>query len=135
MTRQPFTTHDGPQDAPQPVDTTAVGAKVAARQGVLSALRSDRFPADNARHDMGAPTPDRPGIRIYAPPVYRRHDDRARWSTRRGDTPTGAYVCACGQTGTATGARAVAALAAEYESHKAACTETPAPHAEGRTAA
>jgi hypothetical protein len=117
------------------VDTTAEGAKVAARQGVLSALRSDRFSADNARHDMGAPTPDRPGIRIYAPPVYRHRDDWARWSTRHGDTPTAAYVCVCGQTGTATGARAVAALAAEYESHKAACTGTYALPNEGRHAA
>ncbi|MFG2634355.1 hypothetical protein ACGFX8_10480 [Streptomyces sp. NPDC048362] len=84
---------------------------------------------------MDDPTPARPGIRIYAPPVYRHHTDGARWSTRDGDTPTAAYACACGQTGKATGARAVAKLAAEYDDHTSACTGTPAPIAEGRTAA
>ncbi|MFD8396120.1 hypothetical protein ACFV2N_44760 [Streptomyces sp. NPDC059680] len=136
MMPQPLITHDGSQAAPQPVDAAAVGGpEVAARQGVLSALRSDRFPADNASHGADDPTPDQPGIRIYAPPVYRDHDDGARWSTRHGDTPTGAYACACGQTGTATGPGAVAALAAEYDAHKSACTGTLAPHAEGRAAA
>ncbi|MFJ8105631.1 hypothetical protein [Streptomyces sp. NPDC096132] len=113
----------GPQAAPQPVDTPAVGGpKVAARKGVLSSLRSD-------------PTPDRPGIRIYAPPVYRHHYDGTRWSKRYGDTPTAAYACPCGHTETATGQHAVAALIAEYYAHKTACTGTPAALPEGRTAA
>ncbi|WP_256340132.1 hypothetical protein [Streptomyces sp. 2231.1] len=94
---------------------------------------------------MDDPTPARPGIRIYTQPVYRHHTDGARWSTRHGDTPTAAYACACAcacgqtgkarQTGKATGARAVAKLAAEYDDHTSACTGTPAPIAEGRTAA
>ncbi|UXY20297.1 hypothetical protein N8I84_17420 [Streptomyces cynarae] len=108
--------------------------KGAARKGVRTALRSDRFPADDARGTED-PTPDRPGIRIYAPAVYRSHWDGARWSKRHGDTPTAAYACACGQTGTATGPRAVAALAYEYDAHKSACTGTPAPPLERRTAA
>ncbi|WP_329532851.1 hypothetical protein OG568_22385 [Streptomyces sp. NBC_01450] len=127
----------GPHTAPQPVDTTAVGEpKGAARQGVVSALpRSKRFPDGGARHDSGNPTPDQPGIRIYAPPVYRFPGDPARWSKRYGSTPTAAYACACGQTGTATGPRGVAALVADYDAHKAACTGTPATLTDGRTAA
>ncbi|MGW6015301.1 hypothetical protein [Streptomyces sp. NPDC055210] len=110
--------------APQPVDAPAVGEpKGAARQGVISALpRSKPFPAETAPRSSGDPTPDRPGIRIYAPPVYRRPKDGARWSKRPGDTPTAAYACPCGQTGTATGLHSVAALISEYDDHKAACT-------------
>ncbi|KUN45126.1 hypothetical protein AQJ27_22570 [Streptomyces olivochromogenes] len=105
-------------------------------EGVLSALpRSKRFPVRDARHPADNPTPDQPGIRIYAPPVYRSHDDGARWSKRHGNTPTAAYACACGQTGTATGAHGVAALVADYGAHKDACTGTPAQLTEGRTAA
>ncbi|MEW2397498.1 hypothetical protein [Streptomyces sp. NPDC046862] len=111
------TPDSGPQGAGQGPPQTAVGVpKVAARQGVLSALRSD--PRSD---DTGNPTPDRPGIRIYAPPVYRHHYDGARWSKRYGDTPTAAYACSCGKTGTATGARAVAALVTAYDTHRDAC--------------
>ncbi|WP_197972704.1 hypothetical protein [Streptomyces gossypiisoli] len=126
----------GPHAAPQPVDATAVGEpKGAARKGVVSALpRSGRFPADAARPSPD-PTPDAPGIRIYAPPVYRHHYDGARWSKRYGSTPTAAYACPCGQTGTATGPNSVAALVAEYEAHKHFCTGAPAVLTEGRTAA
>ncbi|MFJ9727988.1 hypothetical protein ACIRP3_35105 [Streptomyces sp. NPDC101209] len=75
----------------------AVGApKGAAREGVVTALRSNR-------HAPTDPCPERPGIRIFAPPVYRHHYDGARWSKRYGSTPTAAYACACGDTGTATG--------------------------------
>ncbi|MBV1939843.1 hypothetical protein KUF83_25225 [Streptomyces sp. BV286] len=112
--------------------------KVAARQGVLSVLpRSKRFPTGQGRGNGDDPTPERPGIRIYAPPVYRSHDDGTRWSTRHGDTPYAAYACTCGLTRTATGPRAVAALVGDYEAHKSACTGTPAPLSllEGRTAA
>jgi hypothetical protein len=109
--------------------------KGAARKGVVTALpRSNRLPAAEVQPDAD-PTPDRPGIRIYAPPVYRHHYDGARWSKRYGDTPAAAYACTCGQTGTATGPRAVAALAAEYDAHKSACTGKPAAPLEGRTAA
>ncbi|MEU0433688.1 hypothetical protein ABZ153_19005 [Streptomyces sp. NPDC006290] len=130
------TTPNGPHAAPQPVDTTAVGEpKVVARQGVLSALpRSNRFPAGPGRGDGGDPTPERPGIRIYAPPVYRHHKDGARWSTRHGDTPSAAFACSCGEAVTAIGAADVAALVAEYAAHKHFCTGAPA-LTEGRAAA
>ncbi|MEU9668646.1 hypothetical protein AB0E25_24150 [Streptomyces bobili] len=123
------TTPTGPQAAPQPVDTTAVGEpKGAARKGV-------RTIPDPHAGAVGDPTPDRPGIRIYAPPVYRHPNDGARWSKRYGDTPTAAYACPCGRTGTATGPRTVAALVAEYDAHKSACAPTSDPLTEGRAAA
>ncbi|MEU5311891.1 hypothetical protein [Streptomyces sp. NPDC021562] len=121
----------GPHAARPAEPTATVGEpKDVARKGVRTALRPD--PRSAA---PGDPTPERPGIRIYAPPVYRDHDDGARWSKRYGDTPTAAYACPCGQTGTATGPRTVAALIREYEAHRAACTGTPAPSTEGRAAA
>ncbi|MFI8302594.1 hypothetical protein ACIF80_03900 [Streptomyces sp. NPDC085927] len=99
--------------------------KGAARQGVVTALpRSNRFPTRDI-HPSADPTPERPGIRICAPPVYRHHWDGARWSTRHGDTPTAAYACPCGQTSTATGPRAVAALVTEYDAHRPGCAGTP----------
>ncbi|AGS71165.1 hypothetical protein [Streptomyces collinus] len=107
----------------------------AARKGVVTALRSERFQTDEARHGTADPTPERPGIRIYAPPVYRHHWDGARWSTRPGDTPTAAYTCPCGQTSTATGPQAVTALVTEYDAHRSACTGMPAVSTEGRAAA
>ncbi|GAA2763664.1 hypothetical protein GCM10010103_27050 [Streptomyces paradoxus] len=115
------------------MDVAAVGEpKGAARKGVVTALpRSNRSPA----RPGADPTPDQPGIRIFAPPVYRHHYDGARWSTRPGALPTAAYVCACGLIGTATGPDAVAALVAEYEAHTSACTGAPAAPAEGRNAA
>ncbi|MDN3296880.1 hypothetical protein QWM81_23095 [Streptomyces ficellus] len=123
------TTPDGPQAAPQPVDAAAVGEpKGAARKGV-------RTSPDPHTTDVSDPTPERPGIRIYAPPVYRHHTDGARWSKRYSDTPTAAYACPCGQTDTATGPNSVAALIAKYEAHKHFCTEAPAALTEGRTAA
>lgn len=126
------TTHRLPA-ASQPADRAAVGELTgAARKGVVTAfVRSHRSPA----HPGADPTPDRPGIRIFAPPVYRHHDDGARWSTRAGALPTAAYACPCGLTGTAAGPDAVAALAAEYDTHRSACTGTPAPLSERRNAA
>ncbi|GGQ82011.1 hypothetical protein [Streptomyces asoensis] len=113
----------GPDAAPQPVETAAVGVpKVAARKGVPIAVGVD-------------PTPESPGIRIYAPPVYRHHYDGARWSKRYSDTPTAAYACPCGHTTTATGQQAVADLVADYAAHKHFCTGTPAALTERRTAA
>ncbi|MDQ1047395.1 hypothetical protein [Streptomyces sp. V4I2] len=132
---QPATT-TGPQDAEQTSFGQAVGGlKVAACKGVPSALRTEKFRSDQARHSTLDPTPDRPGIRIYAPPLYRHHWDGARWSKRHGDTPNAAYACSCGQTGTATGAPNVAALATEYADHIAACTGAPAQLLEGSNAA
>ncbi|MFF8402858.1 hypothetical protein ACF06P_14625 [Streptomyces sp. NPDC015684] len=109
--------------------------KGAARKGVVTAFRSNRFKSDQARHTTEDPTPERPGLRIYAPPIYRHHWDGARWSLRPGDTPTAAYACACGQTGTATGPRAVTALVAEYDTHKSECNREPAVRTEERAAA
>ncbi|GGS92418.1 hypothetical protein [Streptomyces violaceus] len=124
---------DRPHAAPQPVDRAAEGEpKSAARKGVITALhRSNRSPARPGTD----PTPDTPGIRVFAPPVYRNHYDGARWSTRPGALPTAAYACACGQTGTATGLEAVAALVAEHDAHRSACTGAPAATPERRAAA
>ncbi|MGW7238672.1 hypothetical protein [Streptomyces sp. NPDC054804] len=124
------TTPTGPHAAPQPVDTAAVGEpKGAARKGVRTSPdpRTGTFPD---------PTPEWPGIRIYAPPVYRHPRDGARWSKRYGDTPNAACACACGLTAAATGAADVAALIADYEYHRAKeCTGAPASPTEGRAAA
>ncbi|MEU1377708.1 hypothetical protein ABZ442_29260 [Streptomyces triculaminicus] len=143
-------THNPPPPEPQTPSFTAAqqhtanstaplintcGRGKAARQGVLSALRSDRHPPNHARHSNEDPAPDQPGIRIYAPPVHRSHDDGARWSKRYGATPTAAYACPCGETGTATGEHAVAAMVAEYEVRKLLCTGAPAAPAERRDAA
>ncbi|TKT01659.1 hypothetical protein [Streptomyces lasalocidi] len=103
----------------------------AARKGVVTALIPNR-----CQVRPGAdPTPDAPGIRIFAPPVYRHHYDGARWSTRPGALPTAAYACACGQTGNATGPDDVAALVAEYDAHRSACTGALVAPTEGRAAA
>ncbi|OPG07183.1 hypothetical protein B1R27_14715 [Streptomyces sp. GKU 895] len=102
--------------------------KGAARKGVRTALGSEPSPGDG-----DDPTPERPGIHIYTPPVYRDHYDGARWSKRYGDTPTAAYACACGRTGTAAGPRSVAALVAEYDAHRALCRRGSSQ--EGRAAA
>ncbi|MEU3234606.1 hypothetical protein ACFYNH_13925 [Streptomyces anthocyanicus] len=132
-------TPPGPEAAPQPVDTSAVGEpKGAARKGVVTALLSNR----SQIRPEADPTPDAPGIRIFAPPVYRHHYDGARWSTRAGALstragalPSAAYACRCGLTGAATGPAAVAALVNEYDAHRSACTGMPVPPCEGRHAA
>ncbi|MER6047551.1 hypothetical protein ABT168_08810 [Streptomyces sp. NPDC001793] len=117
------------------------GSKDAARRASFQS--SDPHPTDDGSTlrpapqagAPGDPTLARPGIRIYAPPVYRHHQDGARWSKRLGDTPTAAYACRCGRISTATGLRSVAALVAEYDAHKTTCTGTPAALTEGRAAA
>jgi hypothetical protein len=114
------------------VDVAGVGEPTGvARKGVVSAL----FPNRSQVRPGTDPTPDAPGIRIFAPPVYRHHHDGARWSARPGALPTAAYACSCGRTGTATGPDAVAALVTEHDTHKSACTGVPAAPAEGRNAA
>ncbi|MET8632838.1 hypothetical protein [Streptomyces sp. NPDC004680] len=105
-------------------------SKGAARKGVTSVFRPDPHTVD-----LGNPTPDRPGIRIFAPPVYRHHWDGARWSKRYAATPTAAYACPCGQTDTARGQRDVADLVTDYDTHKAVCAGAPAALSEGRNAA
>ncbi|MET8974340.1 hypothetical protein ABZX85_01850 [Streptomyces sp. NPDC004539] len=129
-------TPDSPQDATPAVPPAAVGGpEVAAREGVPSALLPDPHPGHHPGDGITDPTPDRPGIRIYAPPVYRRPKDGARWSKRLGDTPTAAYACACGHSATATGLRAVTALVTAYDAHKTACTGTPTAQPDRRAAA
>ncbi|WP_199863786.1 hypothetical protein [Streptomyces sp. Root264] len=128
---------DGPDaarwTAPRPVSG---GRKGIARKGVVSALCPDRSPVvDTDPAPDPDPTPERPGIRIYAPPLYRDHDDGARWSKRYGDFPNAAYACSCGQKGKAAGPRRVAALVDEYAAHKHFCTGNPATPTERRTAA
>ncbi|KAB2977175.1 hypothetical protein F8R89_17415 [Streptomyces sp. SS1-1] len=105
--------------------------KGAARKGVPTALRPNRSTA----RPGSDPTPDAPGIRIFAPPVYRHHYDGARWSTRPGALPTAAYACPCGLTDTATGPENVAALVTEYDAHRSACTGASAAPPERRAAA
>ncbi|MEV8595645.1 hypothetical protein [Streptomyces sp. NPDC052012] len=124
----------GPEAAKSTAPPAAVGEpKGAARKGVVSVLRSNRFPSAGA-HPSADPTPDGPGIRIYAPPVYRHHWDGARWSLRHGRIPTAAYACTCGETGTARGQDAVTALVNEYAAHTSGCTKAPTT-LEGRVAA
>lgn len=125
----------GPNAAePAPARPT-VGARKGVAEGVpTTPVRPKRFPDARRNHSSEDPTPEQPGIRIYAPPLYRSHDDRARWWKQHGDTPTAAYACACGQTGTARGAPNVAALAAEYADHKTTCAGTPASLPERRAA-
>ncbi|WP_037837150.1 hypothetical protein [Streptomyces sp. NRRL S-481] len=106
--------------------------KGAVRKDVVTALPRSNRPAARPGVD---PTPDQPGIRIFAPPVYRHHYDGARWSTRPGALPTAAYACACGQTGTATGPDNVPALVSEYDAHRSACTGAPLTTPERRAAA
>ncbi|MGW2677168.1 hypothetical protein [Streptomyces sp. NPDC001436] len=102
--------------------TDGSGAPKVVAEGVLSALRSsDQFTCPATPRGFEDPTPERPGIRIHAAPVYRHHYDGARWSNRYADTPTAAYACRCGQTRTATGQSAVAALVAEYDHHRDLC--------------
>jgi hypothetical protein len=128
-----------PTNAPRPARPAALRPAVgeptgAARKGVTSALRSNRFQTHGAG-PTGDPTPDRPGVRVYAPPVYRDHYDGARWSKRHAATPTAAYACTCGQTRTARGADAVADLVADYDAHKHFCTGAPGALLERRNAA
>ena len=105
----------GPRPAQLAVVQPDLGEpKDAARKGVRTAVVPDPHV-----DDPGNPTPDHPGIRIYAPPVYRHHYDGARWSKRYGDTPTAACACRCGETATATGRDDVAELVADYDYHRA----------------
>ncbi|MGW1722326.1 hypothetical protein ACWCQK_05220 [Streptomyces sp. NPDC002306] len=130
------TAHTGLDGAEPAQVRLAVGARKGVAEGVPTALsRPKRFPDTRKNHGSEDPTPERPGIRIYAPPLYRSHDDRARWWKQHGDTPTAAYACTCGQTGTACGVPNVAALVAEYANHKTACAGAPASLSERRAAA
>ncbi|MEV5782226.1 hypothetical protein AB0L42_14610 [Streptomyces sp. NPDC052287] len=126
----------GPNAAEPAPARPVVGAREGVAEGVPTVpVRSKGFLDARRNHSSEDPTPERPGMRIYAPPLYRAHDDRARWWKQHGDTPTAAYSCACGQTGTVRGAPNVAALAAEYADHKTTCAGAPASLPERRPAA
>ncbi|EPD91411.1 hypothetical protein HMPREF1486_04979 [Streptomyces sp. HPH0547] len=132
------TTGSGRPADRRPDHGTSGGMDEDGRQAVLSARRSDPHPTGQARRGKYAsedPTPEQPGIRIYAPPIYRSHDDRARWWLRCAEPPTAAYACRCGLTDSARGEHAVKALITDYETHKATCTGPHAAPSEGRTAA
>jgi hypothetical protein len=59
-----------------------------------------------------------PGLHVAAEPVYRHHDDPARWWFTTAGEPSGAYTCGtCGQSDTATGAGYVAALVDDYTAY------------------
>lgn len=117
----------GPRAAAHAAPGTAAGEPTgAARKGVQTS------PEPQAG-DSANPTPEQPGLRVYAPPIYRDHYDGARWSKRYSGALTAAYACRCGQTETATGARAVAALLTKYDIHRDTCS--PRSTEEGRAAA
>ncbi|MFF0091917.1 hypothetical protein ACFYSF_18455 [Streptomyces canus] len=103
-------TPTGPQAAPQPVDTTAVGGPKVAAEGVRSALRPDPQAGDG-RYPVA-------WLRITAP---------------RGATPTATSTCLCGRDRSAVGHRRVLALIADHTAHRDTCPlRTPQ---EGRAAA
>ncbi|WP_367323531.1 hypothetical protein [Streptomyces sp. HUAS ZL42] len=102
-------TPSGPSAAPQPVDTTAVGApKVAARKGV-------RTCPDPQQGDGRYPVA---WLHIRAP---------------YGATPSATSTCLCGRHRTAVGERRVHALITDHTAHRDNCP-LRAPR-EGRTAA
>ncbi|WP_405728865.1 hypothetical protein OG607_27370 [Streptomyces sp. NBC_01537] len=89
-----------PQDATPAAPRTAVGAKDAARQGVLSAVRPDPQAGDGR-------TPVA-WLHIVAPPS---------WSV----TPSGRSWCRCGWDRTAIGRAAVQQLIEQHKQHRDAC--------------
>ncbi|MGW2820853.1 hypothetical protein ACWC24_07580 [Streptomyces sp. NPDC001443] len=61
------------------------------------------------------PSKDRPGLHVSAEPIYRKHDDPARWWNATASTPTGSYTCGtCGESDTARGIDKVHALVDDY---------------------
>ncbi|MGW2518709.1 hypothetical protein ACWC09_17175 [Streptomyces sp. NPDC001617] len=91
-------TPDGPSAAPQPVDTTAVGAPKVAAEGVRTALRPDPHTSDG-RYIVAM-------LQVSAP--YQA-------------TPTATSQCLCGRHRTAVGERQVLALIADHTAHRDAC--------------
>jgi hypothetical protein len=111
------------------------GASHAARTAEAARIPTLRFTTPATAPRDGDPTPEQPGIRIYAPPIYRHPEDGARWSTQTAHTPAAAYACPCGQTCTAAGHDSVMALTTAYTAHKTTCSGTPASLPERRAAA
>ncbi|TQK98016.1 hypothetical protein FB563_3020 [Streptomyces puniciscabiei] len=90
----------GPQAAPQPVDTAAVGEpKGAARKGVRTALRSDPHTGDGWYPVAW--------LHICAP---------------RGTVPTATSKCLCGWDRSAVGHARVLALIEAHTAHRDTCT-------------
>lgn len=90
---------NGSQDAVQSPPQPSVGVpKVAARKGVLSALRSDPHREDG-RYPVA-------WLHIAAP---------------RGATPTATSRCACGRDRSAVGHRKVHALITDHATHRDTC--------------
>ncbi|SEQ73621.1 hypothetical protein SAMN04487983_1007227 [Streptomyces sp. yr375] len=113
MTAQPLAPGNRPHAAVPAGQQTAVGARVAARQGVLSARRSEPRPDDGRRPVAW--------LHIMAPPD---------WSV----TPSARSWCLCGYDRHAVGRAAVARLVEDHTAHSAACPRI-ARTLEGRTAA
>ncbi len=96
--------------APQPVDTTPVGAPKGVAEGVPTAVRPDRQTGDG-RYPVA-------WLHIVAP---------------RGAVPTATSKCLCGRDRSAIGHGKVHALIADHEAHRDTCPlRTPQ---EGRTVA
>jgi len=103
----------GPLTAlPAPAASSRSAPRDVARQGVLSAVRSDEQQGDG-RYPVA-------WLHITAPPDWQA-------------VPTATSKCACGRDRSAVGRRRVLDLVADHEAHKDACPlRTPQ---EGRTAA
>lgn len=77
------------------------------------------------------PTPNDPGLRVYAPAADERapgYPTSPSWlevsntaPDGPGDIPNAAYACRCGKTAHARGTTSVRALTADYTNHKKAC--------------
>jgi len=97
--KSPTGSPDRPSDARSGADEHAAGGpKVAARQGVVSALRSNPHPSDGRR------------------PIAWLHI-----CTPYGATPTARSSCECGRDLHAAGVRRVLALISDHEQHRTTC--------------
>jgi hypothetical protein len=77
------------------------------------------------------PTPESPGLRIYAPAADERapgYPASPSWlevsnhvPEGPGDTPHASYVCHCGKSAQASGQSGVRAVVSSYEKHAKAC--------------
>nr|WP_244211449.1 hypothetical protein [Streptomyces antibioticus] len=99
LLKSPLAPSDGPSDAVPGLPGARVGGPgVAARQGVVSALRSNALLGDGRRPIAW--------LRICTPHKA---------------TPTASSTCECGRDLRASGARQVLALIADHEQHRTTC--------------
>ncbi|MFF2364906.1 hypothetical protein ACFVU0_19765 [Streptomyces sp. NPDC058122] len=85
------------------------------------------------RKDNANPTPQSPGLRIYAPsaderaPGYPASPSHLELSNNvpqtLGDTPSASYACHCGATDEASGVRGVQAVVKGWNDHGRACPD------------